>query len=316
MSATQRTLYELVVESARDAPRALPDIYNYVALFRPNTAKETIRARIYENLKDGRILRVAEGVYVAVDGPARLVMVEGDAWEVLRQLPDESINALVTDQPYDLGTKQHVGIGTTRPHADIGGRTYDQRDLDRDWFTNAFRILKKDHGWRNLKTGEPRAGGGACIVFSPNVTRHTWPHIKALIELAENCGFQYHGAVVWNQDRMGMGYSFGRSQHQLAHLFTAGDRNGVGWDLAMRNVLTIHGPKNACKGGAEEHEAEKPVELFQALLRFCTRAGDVILDPFAGRARWARQAVKEGRHVILVEKEGRWLDKIATEDWS
>ena len=35
-------------------------------------AEETIRARIYEAVKEGKIIRVARGVYFARSGPAQL----------------------------------------------------------------------------------------------------------------------------------------------------------------------------------------------------------------------------------------------------
>ena len=303
------TIKELVVKSA-PAPTPMDAICGFVIRMRPATAPETIRARVYEAVSAGKMLKIDHGVYIAIDGPAAMVVVQGDAWEALERLDADSIDLIATDSPYDLGTKQHTGWGTTRPPSQ--GRDYEIRDVDERWLRGAFRALKKNHNWRNLNTGQPRPGGGACIIFTPNLTRSTRKHVQALLDLAETIGFVYQGSVVWNRETMGMGYAFGRNQHTLLHLITAGDRGGVGWDLAMRDVLTIKTVRNPT--GGEEHEAEKPVELFMSLIRFCTQPGDVCMDPFAGRARWAKQAIKEGRHVILVEKEEKWVKRIAVED--
>lgn len=51
---------------------------------------------------------------------------------------------------------------------------------------------------------------------------------------------------------------------------------------------------------------EKLAGLFLKLLRFVSRPGDLVLDCFAGMARWAREAVARGWNIVLIEREQRW----------
>lgn len=310
-----KAIRDLVVEATTGEPRHLQTIYAFVQAMRPAVARETIRARVYENVDAGRIVKVTDGVYLAREGPAVMVLVEGNAWEAIEKTEAGSLDLIVTDNAYDYGTAQNAGAGTTRPHARVGGRTYEQRDLDEPFLRAAFRALRKDHAWRNLATGEARPGGGALVIFTPKLTRQTRRHINALLDLAESIGFVYQGCTVWDKDSMGMGYAFGRSQVELLHLLTAGERGGVGWDLGMRDLLRFRSIRNKCAEGTEEHEAEKPGDLFLAIIRFCCRPGDVVMDPFAGRARWAREALREGFHVVLTDKAGEWLERIVVEDF-
>lgn len=148
----------LVEEACEKCPEPLPMIYNFVQRFRAEVAEETIRARVYEAVGDGRVVRIARGVYFARSGPAQLLMVEGSAWDVLSKLGDDCVDALVTDPPGKFG-RQWAGQGTTRPHSKLGRRTYAQRELDVEFLRQAFRILRKSREWNTLSRVRRASGG-------------------------------------------------------------------------------------------------------------------------------------------------------------
>ena len=323
------SIKELVVASCEETPQPLDVAYSFVRAWRgQEIAEETIRARMYEALKEGKIIRVARGVYFARSGTAQLVLFEGDAWEAMPKVADDSVDCIITDHPFKLGTDKWVGMGTTRPHAKMGERTYAQRDIDEEWLRNAFRILRKDKAWNTINkerklAGDWPVGGGACALFVPSLTRTTWPHVRKLIDLAESVGFVFYGSVTWDKVNMGMGYHSGRDQKMEVLvftageilLFTAGERNGVLWDLSMPNVLSEKKLKRKCAPDAVEHEAEKPAALWLTMADALTREGDVVADFHVGRGRWIKQMLEMGRHVIAGDIDGTWPDRIATEDF-
>tara|TARA_R100001443_G_scaffold81385_2_gene88317 strand:- start:31 stop:4707 length:4677 start_codon:yes stop_codon:yes gene_type:complete len=47
----------------------------------------------------------------------------------------------------------------------------------------------------------------------------------------------------------------------------------------------------------------KPVALLEAIIEASTKAGEIILDPFAGSGSTARAAVRKGRSVVTIEKD-------------
>lgn len=306
---TRGTIRSRVERCVQRHPHHLYVIYQFVLKFRPGTARETIRARVYEAVADGRVRRLAPGVYLSTNGAATLLLVEGDAREVLQQWDSDSIDAILTDPPYDLGTKKHVMTGTTRPHQGRG-RSYEQWDLDREILAQMFRVLRKDKAWNSIsrqrKREEAAKGGGALLLFAPPMTRSTWRSVFRLIELAESLGFVYYGSITWDQEVAGMGYDCGRNRKSDILFFTAGARNGLLWDLGFANVLS----HSRVQRRAGEHESEKPAGLFWDIARVVTRPGDVMADFFAGRARWIRQFLREGRHVIAVDRDPRWLARI------
>ena len=310
-----KSIAGLVEEACEECPEPLPMIYDFVQRFRAEVARETIRARIYEAVEQGKVVRVARGVYFAKSGEAQLLMVEGDAWEVMACLSDDSIDAVVTDPPGKFG-RDWAGKGSTRPHVEVGGRMYRQTELDLEFMRQAFRILKKSREWNTLSmvkraTGCFPKGGAACLIRVPLENRTTRKHVQRLISLAEEVGFVFYGEIVVALDKLGMGYDAGRDQGAKWLLLHAGERNGTLWDFTLPNVIDARRVRNPCSPAATEHEAEKDSAEFIRLIGAVTREGDVVLDPFAGRARWTQQVLAKGRHVILADVEGEWLCRIA-----
>src|SRR5438309_1695089 len=93
---TSLPLKEILRRVADKNPRPLGWFYDIISRLRPGTARETIRARIYEAMERQEMARVAPGVYYATAGNAQLLVIEGDAWDALRALPEGTIDALVT----------------------------------------------------------------------------------------------------------------------------------------------------------------------------------------------------------------------------
>lgn len=72
-----------------------------------DTAKETVRARIYDNL-GVKFERIAKGVYRTIGGNSETcIVIEGDGRD-LSILKNESIDCIVTDHPW-LDTKSNRG---------------------------------------------------------------------------------------------------------------------------------------------------------------------------------------------------------------
>jgi hypothetical protein len=122
------TTKQLAVNACAEQPEPLHAIYDYVHRWRPDVPEHSVRARLHEAVKDGTIVRVVEGVYFARSGEAQLLLIEGDAWNVMKGIDDDSLDLLLSDVPGKFG-REWAGTGTTRPHALLGHRTYPSRSL-------------------------------------------------------------------------------------------------------------------------------------------------------------------------------------------
>jgi site-specific DNA-methyltransferase (adenine-specific) len=70
-------------------------------------------------------------------------------------------------------------------------------------------------------------------------------------------------------------------------------------------LINIAQRKNKTK-----HNTEKPVELFEYLLKTYSNENDVILDPFAGSGTTGVACMMNNRDCILIEKDEKYFEII------
>jgi site-specific DNA-methyltransferase (adenine-specific) len=78
---------------------------------------------------------------------------------------------------------------------------------------------------------------------------------------------------------------------------------GVGWP---KTILTYPRPNNLTGGGL--HPTQKPVALFEYLIRTYTEPGALVLDPFVGSGTTAIAARNLGRRFIVGDLSQEYVD--------
>ncbi len=296
-------LIRTILNCFRDgAKHRLQEIYSAVTALRPGTKESTIRGRLNEN--NGKLFqRVTRGVYIAIQGPATAIILEGDAWDKITEIETESIDALFADPPYPW-LNHHIETGTTRKKESC--LSYETRELDSAILKEMFRVLKSRKEGVGIN-GQRITGGAHLFIFVPAPTGDTWNHINSLIKEAEKIGFRFNKLIIWDKINIGMGYN-GRNQYEGILFMSKGERL-IPFDLSIPDVLTVKRPDIAKR----VHESEKPAELYKKLIMFSAQAGDVILDLFAGSANITRAALALGVNCILFEKKHEFIEKISCE---
>lgn len=243
----------------------------------PEALKYSIRARVYENL--GRLFkRVGRGIYVAVQGEASCVVVEGDAWKEVQKIPSGIVDALVTDPPYDWLDPVNKIHTTTRLRMRWD---FERREIDKDLGLELHRVLRK---------------GAHAFFFAPAESATTRPKIDRFIRLLESCGFVFNKKWIWDKQILGMGYN-GRARHELI-LFLSKGRRRKPCDLSVPDVLSCRPIDSRLR----KHPCEKPRSLVESIVKFATKAGELVLDCFAGSCSTGLAALGLGRDSILIEK--------------
>jgi len=293
-------LIDVILNCFKDgAAHALREVYEKVLSARPETKESTIRGRLNEN--NGKLFkRVARGVYVAIHGTATAIILEGDAWEKIKDIETESIDALFADAPYPWLNK-HLETGTTRKPD--GKLSYETCEIDPVLLKEMYRVLKSGKEGTGLN-GQQIRGGAHMFLFVPALTVCTWDHVNTLIKNAEHLGFVFNKLFIWDKVDIGMGYN-GRNRYEALLFMSKGERL-MPFDLTIPDVISVKRPNPARR----VHESEKPVELYEQLISFSTIAGDVVLDIFAGSANVAKAALAMGRHCILFEKKSEFIDAL------
>lgn len=271
-----------------------------------NTIKDpSIRARIYEGIDKGLFERVDKGVYTVTrkvnDKPISCMVINGDGRN-LSDIPDNSIDAIITDHPY-LDEKSHKG--GNRNFTD----TYDCFQYTEEDFKEKNRVMKK---------------GCFLVEFIPEENANNFEYLYQLKKMAIKQGFQYYAKVPWVKE--GFVANTGRKSTNVEEVMI--------FSKGKARELRIDAKKNKAEPGIEHfmsgtngmlptafevnpvpkneriHQAEKPVMLLEQIIDFVSKEGEVILDQFAGSGVLGEAALNKGRNSILIEKDEKKFEKI------
>ena len=205
----------------------------------------------------------------------------------MKDFDDNSIDAIITDSGYTCLNK-HYKIGSTRKRNVNKHIGFETKDIDKDMLTEMFRILKQ---------------GGHFFSFLPADGADTLDYNNNFIKMAQSNGFVFNKRFIWDKMVIGMGYN-GRNRHEQIMFLSKGKRH-MPYDLSIPDVLT----HKRIYSGKRIHDAEKPVELIMDLIKFCSKEGDVILDPFGGSMATARAGLRLNRNTICVDIDPEMISK-------
>lgn len=76
------------------------------------------------------------------------------------------------------------------------------------------------------------------------------------------------------------------------------------------SILKFHKDKGDCNGLNRVHPTQKPVELFEYLIKTYTNENEIVLDNTAGSGTTAIACLKTNRQFIVMEKEQKYYDII------
>lgn len=223
----------------------------------------------------------------------------GDCLEVMRQLPDNSIDAVITDPPY--GHNNNKGDLIARREVALGAGDYDAERDDRPLANDGpeanaiFRALLPEVV-RVLNPGccFCCCGGGG----GPDPQFARWS-----LWIDDTPGLDFKQMVVWDKGPIGMGWHY-RSSYETV---LVAQRQGAkcAWFDDSHRIENIIRPGDygirKIIPSKDQHPTQKPVELAAHFIRLHTRPGDTVLDPFMGSGTTGVACVRTGRNFIGIE---------------
>lgn len=265
---------------------------------------ESIRARIYEGINKGLFERVGKGLYTVTrkDEQGRessCLLINGDG-RVLSFLDDNSVDAIITDHPYSLKKSLKGG---NRDFADYELFQYNEQD-----FKEKQRVLKP---------------GCFLVEFLPEENANNYEYLFKIKDMARQIGLEYYAKVPWKKGDFVA--NTGRKSKNTEDI--------VFFSKGRARELRPDAKKNKAEPDVEHfmsgaagmlptvfdvgidkkekiHQAEKPVELLQQILRFVTKEDELVLDQFAGSGSLGEAALKSHRDSILIEKDANSFNRL------
>lgn len=194
-----------------------------------------------------------------------------DAVQWLQSVSDGSIDLIITDPPYE-SLEKHRAIGTTTRLKHSKASSNDWFDIFpnsrfEDLFAELWRVLKRNSHFYMFCDAE------TMFVAKP---------------IAEKIGFKFWKPIIWDKQRIGMGYHY-RARYECILFFEKGKRrlNNLGTADIISAPRVING-----------YPTEKPVEVASVLVDQSSQPGELIGDPFCGSGSFGVAAVKAGRHFV------------------
>lgn len=262
-------------------PEAYQAVEEHIEVKRPS-----IRARIYEAINEGKLTRLAEGVF-SFKG---CLVIQGNGRD-LSFIENESVDLIITDHPYESNANKG---GNRNFASEYDCFKYNQSDFD-----EMARVLKH---------------GSFMVQFLPLENSDNWEYLYEIKSFAKKSGFEYYASVQWV--KKGFVSNCGRTSKdaEVLTIFTKGRARHLRIDAkkdkanpGIKHFMSGASKMLPCRYEYSKpknmiHQAEKPVDLLRELLRTFSLENELVLDMFAGSGSLGEAAILENRKSILIEK--------------
>lgn len=199
---------------------------------------------------------------------------KGDCLEIMKDIPDNSIDLVVTDPPYGINLTPQRESGKFK-------NTKVKNDDNLDWlpqFTEEIYRISKNVvcvfcGWQNID--------------------------KFKIEFEKK--FTVKNVLVWNKDWFGMGNNY-RPNYELILLLCK--TNVKTKSKNKSNILTYRrlAPQKMI------HSCEKPLGILEDLICELSEENDIILDCFMGSGSTGEACIRTNRNFIGIEQDDKYFE--------
>ncbi len=234
-------------------------------------------------------------------------VLHGDCIELLETLPENSVDLIFADPPYNLQLRQALW----RPNMTRVDAVDDEWDrfasfADYDAFTRAWlsacRRVLKDTGtlwvigsYHNIY----RVGAVLQDLDYWILNDVVWTKTNPMPNFRGVRFTNAHETLLWAQKKRGARYTFNyRAMKSLND------------DLQMRsdwNLSLCTGHERLRVNGEKAHATQKPEALLYRVILSSSNPGDVVLDPFFGTGTTGAVAKKLHRRWIGIEKEAQYV---------
>lgn len=222
----------------------------------------------------------------------------GDCVDIMRQIPDEVVDLIVTSPPYNFGLDEYD------THSDVHNWG--------DYFLKLHNVFAECR--RILKYG-----GRICVNVQPLFSDYMPTH-HIVSQLLQNLGFLFKAEIVWDKHNYNCKYTawgswkspsmpYFKYTWEFIEIFCKGEHRKPGrgediditgeefkqWVFARWDIA----PESRMK--EFDHPAMFPEEIPHRLIKLFSYVGDVVLDPFNGAGTTTLVAHKLNRKYIGID---------------
>jgi len=238
-------------------------------------------------------------------------IIHGDCLEVMKEIPNNSIDMILADLPYTFKGRNRV----------TGNKWDLPIDIDRLW--GHYKRLIKDDGAIVLTASNPFAS--YLVMSNLEMFKYEWiwekdngsnfvhtkyqpfkVHEQVLVFGKQATTYVKSGNTMkyYPQFTYGTPYTMKRDGSDVTNLVgfkgrtDTDNKDGKRYPRSVQKVNTERGL----------HPTQKPVELFEYLIKTYTNEGDVVLDNVIGSGTTAVACINTGRNYIGIELDEHYVE--------
>ncbi len=240
-------------------------------------------------------------------------IIDGDCIDVMAGLPDNCIDLIFADPPYNLQLKNQLHrpdnskVDAVDDHWDQFSSFAAYDDFTSRWLHQARRILKPNGAiwvigsYHNIfRVGTAMQDEGFWILNDV-----VWRKSNPMPNFRGKRYTNAHETMIWASKSEGGKYTF---NYEALKALNEGIQMRSDWVLP---ICTGH-ERLKNEDGEKAHPTQKPESLLHRILVGSTNPGDVVLDPFFGTGTTGAVAKMLGREFIGIEQEESYR-KVAAE---
>jgi len=226
---------------------------------------------------------------------SKISLKKGDCLKILKKIPDNSIDMIFADPPYNLSGKKFTTCKSGKKvNCDKGqwDQIEDINKFNKSWIKECMRVLK-DKG---------------TIWISG--TLHNHPSVGFLLK---NMGYWIINDIVWYKPNAPPQLQPNRLAPSTEIIWLASKTKKYNFNYEegkkynegkqLRNLWTI-----TAKRHKTPHPTEKPEDLLERIIDLGSNKGDLILDPFMGSGTTGVVAKKLNRKFIGIEIDNNFFE--------
>ena len=235
----------------------------------------------------------------------------GDCLDILKSLPENSVDMIFADPPYNL-SNGGFSVQSGR-RVDVHKGNWDKSSgIDKDfsfhlaWIKACRRVLKSEgtiwisgtyHSIYQCGFALQRAGYRILNDIA-------WYKPNAPPNIGCRCFAASHETLIWAS-----------KEQKAKHTFNYEDMKFGTWgkdfikkpEKQMRSVWAVNTTPPSEKT-AGKHPTQKPLELLNRILQASTKEGDLVLDPFTGSSSTGIASHSLGRSFIGIDNNCQFLN--------
>ncbi len=268
--------------------------------------------------KDKKILASIKEKPYFIKG--NFVLYHADSLKLLEQLPENSIDMIFADPPYNLsngGFTCHAGraVSVNKGMWDVSNGLEKDFEFHSNWI-NACKKVLKPHGtmWISgtyhsiYQCGFALQAAGFKVLndiawFKPNASpnlscRYFTASHETLLWARKDKKAKHTFNYEWMKNKKWPEDFFKKENTQMRSVWHVPENEDV-W------VINTPKPQEKKFG---KHPTQKPIELLRRIILASTNKGDIVLDPFTGSSTTGLAAIMNDRKFIGIDNEKNYLE--------